>query len=1025
MIKIDKLANAAKALNPDNFLDGVETVSWLILDMFAKNPRKLIDLEYTVDEHTIGMKDYSLMSFVSIGGLGSLVGEDQLPKLESAWQDFLKAWLKPGSPHQFIVSFESDPGGAKDQLENLVEPSRLQCERMGLDVSDLLDEKVSTLAACCRSERSSIALITQRYTESRDEASRMESEEREIAESSLATKDGMSESRISALMMDRHTQFVDAFVTFLKGQDYFFNQFTVEEITQHLIGELYGHDVANVPVDTTLTNSQIRGHDTKRHKDDMAMLLPKTFSEQILNDVVDQAGSRYAIFGDRVVAPIKVNRFPDKQVSFNGLIRNLQQGTVPYRVMFNIRPDGLSSNKLNSFLVDHLWILSKSDNKPIKKSLNQLRSYVEDINGVVVGVSMMFATWAPLQVSVDKKKPSKELIDLGLIQSRVATISARVKSWGGLRVDNAIMDPVEAALFTSSGVKHLHFSDVTPVPLPSCVSFLPITRPAMAWDAGTLVFRSPDGKVMPMEVASSLQSQMLALLFGPPRFGKSLGIAEINLNFIIKARESDQLPLVKMIDVGPTGGGLADLLHGGLDPRLHHLVQHRTITNTAEYCINNFDTYLGQRYPLSTQKTSLINFLIAVCSSVSDYKSLPGMLSLAIDEVYKLFDDVDDNPNAKRYKRGLSQDIDGIIDSINLDVHDDKTLIWHIVDRLFGMGHYVEAMLVQRYAVPTLADFSQVFSEDVVQREYQDTDNNNGLRATDMVSRAIREAIGQFPMISSVTQLDASDANVCIFDVKSIIKTPRDEEDKETLRTNAIGYLTMMNALLRDFFFDEVVIDEAPNSAYKPYLMERAKRLASIEKLAVFDEKHVLKGAPGADAQLDYLIATGPKLKIGVMLGSQVLDDASPKSLELATTVGLFGAGQKSAVDKATRTFGLSTSNQDILFKIVPPSKQGSELLLMTSTRAQSNQWQNVYLTLGPKFLWAMANDNEDRHLRNVLYGRLGSKEARAKLAHYFPGGTIKNYLRDRLNAMNQSSAKTKSVIDDIAEEIVTNVFNH
>ncbi|MDA8647120.1 hypothetical protein N9L54_06790 [Porticoccaceae bacterium] len=1011
------LSNLMKKLNPDTFVDAVVSSTWMLLDLLTKNPRTLIDLEYTANEHTLGLKNYSMVSFVNLDGLSGLV-EGGSESLENHWVDFLGGWLGQNSPHEFIVSFESDPEGVESYLDHMMNPVRAQCDRMGLDINDIIDEKVNVLTKFCRMEKTTFALLTQRYSDSAFEQKQSAIEEREILENSLRSFDGMPDSPLSDSLLDKHAQFVNAFVQFLHDRRYFAQKVDVESIVKHLHGELYGHQSAPLSVDTSLNNTQIRSVDRGLSADDDRAFVPQSFAEQILSGPVDNAGQRYAIFGHRIVAPIKVSRFPTKDVKFSQFIERLQDTDVPYRVTLNIKSGGLDYNYLSNTMAKGGWWLSPWNNNPIKKALDQMQDYVFNKNGVVVGVSMMISTWATLNSHVNINDTSKEIIDFAEIQSRVTTLLARVKRWGGLRADNALMDPVEACLFSTSGLKQGHFADVTPVPLPDCVTFLPLERPTMPWKQGTVLFRSPDGKVMPLEVMSTLQTAMLTLVYGPPGYGKSVAIGELNLDFIIKPRASGDLPLLRMIDVGPSGGGVINLLRGGLPKTDLHKAQHRTIKNTSDYCVNNFDTWLCERHPVSSQKTSLLNFLVSVCAPMQSYSGLQGVLTMAIELVYKHLTDEEHNPNCKHYKKGLSPELDEMVSRANFNVEDNKTPYWHLVDWFFDSGMIFEAIFTQRRAVPTLKDLGAIMSHPDITNAYPEF--HDGQPATEMISRTIRDAIARFPIVSGVTQLDASDARVCIFDVKEIIKTPSGPDDFVTLQSNAICYLTMMNALLRDFFFDEASVSEVTSGRAREYHLARARALTATEKLVVFDEKHVLKGAPGADEQLDYIIATGRKLKIGVLIGSQVLDDASEKSKELATSVMFCGAGEGRGVSKAAATFEMGDHCQRILKNISPPSNKGAEMLMKNRTRTSSDQYQHLYLSLGPNMLWAMASESEDRYVRDAVYRELDPKIGRSKLAKAYPGGSIKARLTSILESSDGLSSKEKGreILDNLVEDI-------
>ena len=169
----------------------------------------------------------------------------------------------------------------------------------------------------------------------------------------------------------------------------------------------------------------------------------------------------------------------------------------------------------------------------------------------------------------------------------------------------------------------------------------------------------------------------------------------------------------------------------------------------------------------------------------------------------------------------------------------------------------------------------------------------------------------------------------------------------------------------------------------------------------------------------------GRKWNVQVSLISQSIDDFDKTMVEFATSIFIMDAGPEQAVQRTASVFGLGQTAQSALRNHVSgPSESGANILCQFSTKSGNNT-QLLTLTLGPIELWAFSTTVEDTTLRNLLYDRIGSKEARRVLAKLFPSGTAKKTIERLLN----ESKETTGFIDeqqqkDILRKMVSTIVS-
>ena len=121
------------------------------------------------------------------------------------------------------------------------------------------------------------------------------------------------------------------------------------------------------------------------------------------------------------------------------------------------------------------------------------------------------------------------------------------------------------------GITDKSVATATIAPLSGALYMLPLFRPSSPWKEGALLFRSPDGKILPYQPGSPMQTTWIDILYARPGSGKSVLSNAINLA-LCTAAGNTHLPYIGIIDIGPSSSGLISLLREALPENRRHEV---------------------------------------------------------------------------------------------------------------------------------------------------------------------------------------------------------------------------------------------------------------------------------------------------------------------------------------------------------------------------------------------------------------------------------------------------------------------
>ena len=998
------IAVSVALIYSSDILDGFDTfLAWMAYST-KQTAESYCEIQTADSPTTLVNHDGSLLSIIEVNGYSALLGKEEFNDVHNRIQIALSSMLsKPGYSIQVFFGYNKD--NIRSLIHNNFVGSMETAKNIGLDLNDLMEERIENLSHYCSDEKTYIALWTRPFSLSKEHQKRAHSEKIKAIRADKVPDFRYTQNIMAAIpdLRDAHSSFVRATSTSLEHVGISNEILEVHQAVKAMRDtiDLSFTDKNWKPV---LPGDPIKVKIAKHFRGDVSDLLWPSLARQLFPRDAKNVDIKTCQIGDKIWAAVFIDLFPREVQTFAQLFARTLNHQIPWRISFMIDSGGISSLKVKRVL-SSILSFSSNQNRLINKAVNLLDYIDLNSDDAVIRLRVCAATWAPEG-------------DPGQLRVRIAQLSRAIQGWGSCDVSEICGDPFEGVASSMLAVSTNSVATATVAPLSDTLYMLPLFRPASPWKYGSLLFRSMDGKLWPYQPGSSAQSVWIDMIYARPGSGKSVLSNALNLALVLSAGIT-RLPRISIIDIGPSSSGLIRLLQDALPEDRRHEVQYHRLQMTEEYGINPFDTQLGCRTPMPLERSFLVNFICLLATPVNakhTYEGIAEMAGLVIDEAYKLHSD-QGNPNI--YNEGVSELIDAELKDIGF-VFDPKTTWWEVTDALFLAGKVHRAAEAQRYAVPILSDLTSLARTNVVTDLYGKITINTGESLVDAFSRMISSAIREYPILSSPTKFDISGAKILSLDLDEVAKTGGDAADRQS----AVMYMLARYVAAKDYYLNVENLKHAPES-YHLYHETRAKEIREDKKRLVYDEFHRTSKATAVRDQVIVDMREGRKWNVQVSLISQSIDDFDKTMVEFATSIFIMDAGPEQAIQKTASVFGLGATAQSALRNYVSgPSESGGNILCQFSTKTGNNT-QLLTLTLGPIELWAFSTTVEDTTLRNMLYDRIGSKEARRVLAKLFPSGSAKKTIERLLN----ESKEATGFIDeqqqkDILRRMVSNIVS-
>lgn len=982
----------------------LEKILYPFQNTLRQSIASFIRLETLDSDVSLAASDGSLVSYLKIDGSRQVIGEEEYNFLvEAATMKLGSKFDRPG--HAMQIYFSRDPARVRHHLEILMRETRASARNTGLEIDDLIEEKIKNLSTMLSHEECYFVLWTRPEAMTKSEVERTGQEKRDQSKKWVNAPYGQYPLAGIEALRTRHKSFISSMQQSLNELGIRSDLMEVHAALRAVRSNMFPTR-ASEDWRACLPGDPIPARAPTTSFDLSDIIWPPISSQLAVGDALLKGGSTVQI-GDLNWAGADMTLGPMEATPFPMLLNRLYESKVPFRISFLIEGGGAEAMAFRT-LVATLMSVTNALNKQIKYSLEGLTSMAR--SEAVVKLRVSFATWAPA---------SNET----LIQDRLSSLMQSIESWGYIQVSDASGDPLDCIMSSAMGI---HCSGTAPTaiaPMKEVMKLVPWQRPSSPFVSGSILLRSPDGKIWPYQTGTNMTTTWFDLIFAQPGAGKSVLMNTLNLGTILTPGLS-KLPFVAIIDIGPSSAGLVSLIKEALPTERQGESAYYRLQMARQFAINPFDTQLGCRYPLLDERSYLVELMVLLCTPPGHDKPYDGIIQLAglvVDEMYRWRDDNMANAEPRPYLPRLDQTIDEAILKHNIHLPVDPYW-WDVVETLFEKGMMQEAMQAQRHTVPTLSDSITASRRPQIRTLLEET--SIGMSSESVISafeRMITSAIREYPILSSVTQFDISGARVCSIDLMDVSPQGDDTADRQT----AIMYMLARYAMVRSWWVGPESLPFIPEK-YRNYHELKLQDLAETPKRLCYDEFHRTSSSNSVRAQVVRDVREGRKRAVQIVLASQLLDDFDDDMVDLATGVWVLGtAVSDKAVDDIRDRFGLSSTARNIIrYRLTGPRAGGAPALLILGTN-EGRYEQHLINTLGPIELWAFATSVEDVIIRNRLYTKFGAGRARQILSVAFPGGSARNEIKRRVMAKSQDGGESRAAaVSAVIDEIVTEMID-
>lgn len=972
-------------------------------------------IETVFDDHTFVLTNGGLLSILEVDGMRAMPGEEESSRVAMTIRKHIAESFRSAA-HSITFVFERDPSGVKGDIREMYQPTYATASRLRMSINDVLDGDVEQLAAYSSSERCFVVVATHPRTLAKaDYKNALKEQAETMAKARLPLiNHAQNPFKVLPQLVNTHASLIDALAPTDGDILLSVNRLNVTEMS-HLIRWTIDSEFTarswmpdlpggNPPVNDTLDNNRPYGGTMPFAKvapspfGDASHLMPSLLGYQFVPRDIQVGGqSMHTVrIGSRYFAPLVLDRGPQRPEDFLSLFRKVGM-SIPWRVCFTITPDGLLSKKFAQIYTSIFGFLGEN-NKRIREALKGLEALKADGESVV-GFQCNAITWAE-----DEKTLSKY----------VSAFSRAVQSWGVCDLTDSVGDPVPSFFATVPGYTSKNPAVTMAAPLTDIINMMPLTRPASPWKQGALIYRTPDGKLYPVQPVSSMQDTWNLLIYAPPGSGKSVTMNSENFAFCLSPGLT-QLPLAVILDIGPSSSGLVSMLKDALPEDQQHLVGYFKLRNNRECAINIFSTQLGCRKPTPRERSMQVNFLSLLATPVGDRKpyNMAGELAgLLVDEIYETYSD---KKRPKLYEPHIEPIVDEAVNRIGYQVT-PATTWWQLVDALFDKGFLHEAARAQDYALPTLADLTGALGSQSVCDMFNRDDGSavqagNGQRLVDAMATILSSSLREYPVLNGVTQFDVGSARVISLDLNEVAQG----DDPASKRRSAIMYFLGYSYVARRFFIDDDIL-RICGERYKQYHKGQISEIKEERKTIVMDEFHKTGGLDALRSEIVTNMREGRKWAIRVVLASQLLEDFSDEMIKLLSALYIMKAPNQADVDKAQHLFNLSNvAARRVSNELTGPTPSGAPFLAIYQTK-KGRYSQILVNTIGATKRWALSTTAEDMSLRNRLYEILGGREARALLTKWFAAGTAVMEIERRKRMLDENAQE--GVVEALSREM-------
>lgn len=906
--------------------------------------------------------------------------------------------------HKISLVHECDPAGGQAEVKRLLAPQYRSLKRTGLDLKYLLDEQAEKLAPWVNRERTWLVCYTGRGVlaghELRDENMRLS----ELVKASPTAAFGQNPllTELSGLKI-RHDAFLSQVERALgdSGKGVLLRRIDAHEAGYVLCAQTDPKGTGErwqplLPDDRVMPRGVRQG-------DDATALLAPWLNFQVMGAGVEEIRNNLLKINGVWHGTLAVNLGPQNPQSFARL-RELIPRSVPFRIRQDLMPGGMRRLGAKQGVLGFTeWVPGL---KPIFQSVSLLAA--RERHEPVCVMSITVATWGETAETVTRN---------------LTLLKQALDSWGVCGVTQTFGDPVRAWVASLTAASVASGPCLLYPPLSEALNLMPLSRPASAWDDdGNALYPTPDGKIMPVGLASPKQTKLTNIIAGESGGGKSV---LINRNTLILAASAQQhLPFFAGIDKGFSAVGGISMLRAALPPERQDEVLSIVLRNEPDYCRNLFDILLGLTMPLSYEAEFIENMLTALCIDPTtgeppNGRDTPVILRRLVLEAFKSAREV-----PRRYEPGLVPMVDTALEEAGIwdkhpDFHDNCT--WYEVrDLLQDAGNTDAAQRAQFQAVPELADMAPLLGSTDFKSHFGNIQRDGSTESLiEYLARCLRDACGQYRMFAGRTRFMISPkARVITVDLQFVAG----KKSKAGHLQTGIMYLFAGHIAGGDFVLPQYQ-DELFAGLHARWHALHAARVEQLDqevKTKQYDEVHNAKDAPFIFPMLETADREQRKHGVRTVFSTQYFRDLPEALRQSANSVYMVAVDPDDRVALQAR-FQIPDVTLDRFARMGSgPSADGSGVPFLGIFRIKGGSTLTHIMknAVGPQELWGHSTTPEDMALRRAIEKAVGAETARRILGRFFPGGSAAKVIAHRQRTADELSSD--NVIQTLADELIT-----
>jgi hypothetical protein len=1015
-------------------LMSIDAVRNQIFSSAKRHSDDYYNLVGALDDYTLKTNDGGMASFLELRGFGYILTDEErrfiCKKIERSLDGFL-----PKSGYTLQIVDLSDPELTKTLLHNSMKSSFEELKSMGIAHPVFTTDYLEFASKIAVWKKQYLVVYTS------PKAIKKERKSKDSDRDLLGAKNVVMEK---LLKQDAHNQVV--FSTAEEKQIFRQHRAFYETIYSEFTG--VGAIIQRMPVGNAISAQKqtLYGKDcplgwepqfghvrmTKKGDSDPSPAKVSVGTQNLVEQVLSSGGTEEDLpidvlsFGNRLFTTLSmvIPQEQEAQLKAYRYISSRIPRDTGYLCSFRLvsNPYGFSSYNIEQAYTGISAILPMTDNLLIRRARSQMKDSHDNGDKTAVYLQMTVTLFA------------YEMEDLLDKRSRVSSI---LEGWNRAKFRNVELDKTQGLFDALPGASIASHLKQTMENFADTLYQSPLFMDGVMYEGGYLHLFTEDGQPFPFEEHAAININYNVYICGTPGSGKSVLLTLLNLALLAKPKTNPkfkgEFPLMFDVDFGRTSFGMKSLLRRLVGEDKKHLFLLHDMTTGIESSINPHDLPLGRLTPTSFQKEMLVRFLHVLLGGVEknsdgDFKILhpemESMIKYMIDVVY---DYRQEDASPRMFKPGEFKQKStlaflkkhGVTVTENYSYYSLADLAMKADSRT---GYY-HAMILRRYAVPRLEDYSTVLINNAeIGARYDDT-IVGGKSLKKYFLQRIGEVMNEFQCFTRPTRVSVDVARMISIDIDSVC-------GQSDYRKAVFGSMCLMMFLTkRENSERSKDLYHGVDEIYRPYL----ERIDSVNKYLPgtfnIEEAHVLFGL--FDDIMCSLERRNRKEGWGMRTLSQNLVDPSDEFFSMCSTVFVYSEQAGDEVDKRLKTINASREERRILAEDINNRK--AFLYVKTKPSGDFNIKRlaaKLDVKISPGWLWASNSEKVDLEFLDEAMDRLGEEEGFSRVSRFFTRGSVRGYysrqpLKDLASRRGKDSVFNLLMDELIASETPSDELAH